>query len=150
MGLAAALPAPLMPTTVFSPTDFSVFGAALAASAALAAGAALAIARGLAAGRDTAFAGAVRGRGVFGDTDEAGRAEAWPLPAADARRYVGFGVLEAEELDFRLKLDPIRLPYLRMHMADDRLNVCRRGGALVHDKVSVNRRDLRPALAKTL
>ena len=144
MGLAAALPAPLMPATAFSPTDFSDFGAALAA------GTALATARGLAAGRDTAFAGAVRGRGVFGDTDEAGRAEAWPLPAADARRYVGFGVLEAEELDFRLKLDPIRLPYLRMHMADDRLNVCRRGGALVHDKVSVNRRDLRPALAKTL
>ena len=108
MGLAAALPAPLMPPTVFSPTDFSDFGAALTP------GTALAIARGLAAGRDTAFAGAVRGRGVFGDTDEVGRAEAWPLPAADARRYVGFGVLEAEELDFRLKLDPIPVSYTHL------------------------------------
>lgn len=59
------------------------------------------------------------------DAREAGREEgeeaferAFDEPAAEARRKVGFDALEAEELDFRLELNAIRLLNLSAHRSN--------------------------------
>lgn len=91
------------------------------------------------------------------DAREAGREEgagafarAFDEPAVEARRKVGFDALEAEELDFRLELNAIRLLNLSAHRSNHVKDVRRRGRALVHNKVSVNGRHFRAAHAKTL
>lgn len=91
------------------------------------------------------------------DAREAGREEgeeafarAFDEPAVEARRKVGFDALEAEELDFRLELNAIRLLNLSAHCSNHVKDVRRRSRALVHNKVSVNGRHFRAAHAKTL
>lgn len=91
---------------------------------------------------DAREAGREEGEGAF--------ARAFDEPAVEARRKVGFDALEAEELDFRLELNAIRLLNLSAHCSNHVKDVRRRSRALVHNKVSVNGRHFRAAHAKTL
>ena len=73
---------------------------------------------------DARGAGREEGAGAF--------ARAFDEPAVEARRKVGFDVLEAEELDFRLELNAIRLLNLSAHRSNHVKDVRRRCRAQEH------------------